>query len=132
MRGYQAMSGCGFCSNFSTTGGACWTGTASVFALEPCDLIQVSYADLPHLFRRLVRALLHALSKVFEAAIKTRRSLYNLRILRDTTLGVQVIAVKEIIPDNVIVIPRADFVIKDSDILLVMGDEKNLKKVNSL
>jgi tetraacyldisaccharide 4'-kinase len=41
----------------------------------------------------LVRTFLHALSKGFEAAIKTRRSLYNLRLLRDTTLGVQVIAV---------------------------------------
>jgi trk system potassium uptake protein len=43
--------------------------------------------------------------------------------------GVQVIAVKEIIPDNVIVIPRADFVIKDSDILVVIGDEKQLARI---
>ena len=43
--------------------------------------------------------------------------------------GVQVIAVKEIIPDNVIVIPRADFVIKDSDILVIIGDEKQLAKI---
>ena len=41
----------------------------------------------------LVRALLHACSKGFQAAIKTRRFLYNVRILRDSTLGVQVIAV---------------------------------------
>src|SRR3954465_11160696 len=41
----------------------------------------------------LVRGLLHAFSKVFEAIIKTRRFLYNVRILRDSTLGVQVIAV---------------------------------------
>ena len=34
-----------------------------------------------------------ACSKVFQAAIKTRRFLYNVRILRDSTLGVQVIAV---------------------------------------
>lgn len=43
--------------------------------------------------------------------------------------GVQVIAIKEIIPDNVIVIPRADFVIKDSDILVVIGEEKELAKL---
>ena len=43
--------------------------------------------------------------------------------------GVQVIAVKEIIPDNVVVIPRADFVIKDSDILVVIGEEKQLGKI---
>src|SRR5437867_3979481 len=41
----------------------------------------------------LVRGLLFCLSKVFEAAIKLRRSLYNLRIFRDSTLGVQVIAI---------------------------------------
>src|SRR5882672_9814613 len=41
----------------------------------------------------LLRGLLHAFSKVFEAIIKTRRFLYNVRILRDSTLGVQVIAV---------------------------------------
>src|SRR5512140_727440 len=41
----------------------------------------------------LMRALLTAGSKVFQAAIKIRRFLYNVRILRDSTLGVQVIAV---------------------------------------
>ncbi len=40
-----------------------------------------------------VRALLYACSKLFQTAIKTRRFLYNVRILRDSTLGVQVIAV---------------------------------------
>jgi tetraacyldisaccharide 4'-kinase len=41
----------------------------------------------------VVRALLYALSRVFQVAIKTRRFLYNVRILRDSTLGVQVIAI---------------------------------------
>ncbi len=42
----------------------------------------------------LVRALLYVLSKVFLLlAVKLRRFLYNVRILRDTTLGVQVIAI---------------------------------------
>jgi tetraacyldisaccharide 4'-kinase len=41
----------------------------------------------------LVRALLYASSKLFQVAIKTRRFLYNVRILRDSTLGVQVIAI---------------------------------------
>ncbi len=41
----------------------------------------------------LVRGSLHALSKGFEVVIKIRRFLYNVRILRDSTLGVQVIAV---------------------------------------
>jgi len=41
----------------------------------------------------LVRALLYGFSKGFQVAIKIRRFLYNVRILRDSTLGVQVIAV---------------------------------------
>lgn len=41
----------------------------------------------------LVRGLLYALSKLFQVAIKFRRFLYNVRILRDSTLGVQVIAI---------------------------------------
>ena len=40
-----------------------------------------------------MRAVLFALSKIFQVAVKTRRFLYNVRILRDTTLGVQVIAI---------------------------------------
>lgn len=41
----------------------------------------------------LLRALLQGLSAGFRVAIKVRRFLYNARILRDSTLGVQVIAV---------------------------------------
>src|SRR5215471_7124928 len=41
----------------------------------------------------LVRAFLHALSRIFQVLIKARRFLYNVRILRDSTLGVQVIAI---------------------------------------
>jgi tetraacyldisaccharide 4'-kinase len=41
----------------------------------------------------LVRALLHGCSKLYQVAIDLRRFLYNVRIVRDSTLGVQVIAV---------------------------------------
>ena len=41
----------------------------------------------------LVRGSLFGMSKVFGLAVKIRRALYELRILRDATLGVQVIAV---------------------------------------
>lgn len=41
----------------------------------------------------LMRATLFGLSKIFQVLVKTRRFLYNVRILRDTTLGVQVIAI---------------------------------------
>src|SRR5439155_14177818 len=41
----------------------------------------------------LVRVLLYSCSKIFQVAIKMRRFLYNVLILRDSTLGVQVIAI---------------------------------------
>src|SRR5215475_8227427 len=41
----------------------------------------------------LLRTVMHGCSKVFQVAVKTRLFLYNVRILRDSTLGVQVIAV---------------------------------------
>jgi trk system potassium uptake protein TrkA len=46
--------------------------------------------------------------------------------------GIHVIAVKGLIPDKTTVVPRADFVIKDSDILIIMGEEKALNKVSRL
>src|SRR5215475_10015708 len=42
---------------------------------------------------KLICGVLHALSRAYGAIIKARRFLYNVRILRDSTLGVQVIAV---------------------------------------
>ncbi|MFQ6037196.1 MAG: cation:proton antiporter regulatory subunit, partial [Candidatus Aminicenantales bacterium] len=46
--------------------------------------------------------------------------------------GVQVIAIKELIPEKITFIPTADFVIKDSDILILLGDQKKLEKLNAL
>ena len=47
--------------------------------------------------------------------------------------NVQVLAIKELVPENLIVVPPADYTIKDSDSLLVVGklaDIENLKKVS--
>lgn len=41
----------------------------------------------------LVRAIAYGLSKIFQLLVKTRLFLYSVRILRDSTLGVQVIAI---------------------------------------
>ena len=46
--------------------------------------------------------------------------------------GLQVIAIKEVISDRTTFIPKADFVIKDSDILVIIGEEKRLSKLNPL
>lgn len=42
---------------------------------------------------------------------------------------VQVIAVRQLVPEKVIFIPGADFVIKDSDVLVVMGEENNIAEL---
>jgi tetraacyldisaccharide 4'-kinase len=64
-----------------------WTEALETFVLE------VIFEQRRGKRAALVRGGLFGLSKVFEAAVKGRRFLYNARILRDSTLGVQVIAV---------------------------------------
>src|SRR6266496_4005805 len=64
-----------------------WTEAIETFVLE------VIFEQRPGQVAAIVRAALFAMSKVFQVAVKSRRFLYNVRILRDTTLGVQVIAI---------------------------------------
>jgi len=42
---------------------------------------------------------------------------------------VQVIAIKQLVPEKLIFIPGADFLIKDSDVLVVMGEEDNIAEL---
>src|SRR5438445_799703 len=64
-----------------------WIEAAETFVLE------VIFEQRRGTWAATVRAALFALSKIFQVAVKARRFLYNVRILRDTTLGVQVIAI---------------------------------------
>ena len=64
-----------------------WTENLETFLLE------VILEGRPGARASIVRTLLFGCSKVFQVAIKFRRFLYNVRILRDSTLGVQVIAI---------------------------------------
>lgn len=64
-----------------------WTEAVETFVLE------VIFEQRPGKRAAIVRGILFGLSKGFMAAVKTRRFLYNVRILRDSTLGVQVIAI---------------------------------------
>jgi tetraacyldisaccharide 4'-kinase len=64
-----------------------WTERLETFLLE------VIVEERRGVREAVVRGLLHTCSQGFHAAIKARRWLYNRRILRDSTLGVQVIAV---------------------------------------
>lgn len=64
-----------------------WTESAETFILE------VIFEQRRGKRAAIVRFILLVLSNVFAVAVKLRRYLYNVRIIRDSTLGVQVIAV---------------------------------------
>ncbi|HXZ37158.1 MAG TPA: TrkA family potassium uptake protein [Thermodesulfobacteriota bacterium] len=42
---------------------------------------------------------------------------------------VEVIAIRDVLSDKIQLVPRADFVIKDSDILIVIGKEADIQKI---
>ncbi|MEK7484090.1 MAG: TrkA family potassium uptake protein [Planctomycetota bacterium] len=46
--------------------------------------------------------------------------------------NVQVIMIKEIVPANVVLIPEANYIVKDSDVLVLLGKDKNLEKIEKL
>lgn len=46
--------------------------------------------------------------------------------------GVYIIAIKEVVPENFVLVPPADFVIKDSDILIMLGMDKDIKRIRDL
>jgi trk system potassium uptake protein TrkA len=58
------------------------------------------------------------------------------RSLRELNLRkkyeINVIAIKELVPERFVMVPDADFVIKDSDILIILGKEKHLKEIKAL
>jgi tetraacyldisaccharide 4'-kinase len=64
-----------------------WTETFETFVLE------VIFEERRGARAAFARVCLYSLSKLFQVAIKARRFLYNVRLLRDSTLGVQVIAI---------------------------------------
>jgi trk system potassium uptake protein len=43
--------------------------------------------------------------------------------------GIQVIAIKELVPENVVMIPTGRFVVKDSDILVLLGPDQALAEL---
>ena len=46
--------------------------------------------------------------------------------------GVYIIAIKEVLQENFVLVPPADFVIKDSDILIMLGMDKDIKCIRDL
>lgn len=46
--------------------------------------------------------------------------------------NVHIIAIKELVPENFILVPPANFVIKDSDILIMLGKSKDIRRIKAL
>src|SRR5690242_2971543 len=64
-----------------------WAEAAETFFLE------VVFEERHDFRAKFARGLLFGLSKLFQVSVKIHRALINARILRDETLGVQVIAI---------------------------------------
>jgi trk system potassium uptake protein TrkA len=45
---------------------------------------------------------------------------------------VHVIAINELVPENFVLVPPANFVIKDSDILIMLGKSENIRRIKAL
>ena len=45
---------------------------------------------------------------------------------------VHIIAINELVPENFILVPPASFVIKDSDVLIMLGKSEDIKKIKAL
>jgi trk system potassium uptake protein TrkA len=58
------------------------------------------------------------------------------KTLRDLDLkaryNVFVIAIKELVPENFVLVPPASFLIKDSDVLILLGKEEDISKIKEL
>jgi len=46
--------------------------------------------------------------------------------------NVHIIAIKELVPENFLLVPPANFVIKDSDILIMLGKSEDIKRIKAL
>ncbi|NOY68625.1 MAG: TrkA family potassium uptake protein [Deltaproteobacteria bacterium] len=46
--------------------------------------------------------------------------------------NVHIIAIKELVPENFVLVPPATFVIKDSDVLIILGKSEDIKKIKAL
>ena len=46
--------------------------------------------------------------------------------------NVHIIAIKELVPENFVLVPPANFVIKNSDILIMLGKSEDIRKIKAL
>ena len=58
------------------------------------------------------------------------KSLIDLDLIN--RFGIQVVAVKELVPERINMIPTAKFVVKDSDVLIMLGPNEALEKLRNM
>jgi len=46
--------------------------------------------------------------------------------------GVQVIVVKELVPPRIVAVPTPDYLIKDSDVLVILGRDEDIKRIQKI
>lgn len=69
----------------------------------------------------------HSIVQLAPPSSFTGKSLIELDLIN--RLGVQVIAIKELVPENVVLIPTGHFVVKESDVLILLGPDDALVKL---
>lgn len=69
----------------------------------------------------------YTISEIVPPAIFSGKTIGELHLR--SKYHIEVIAVKELLPDRIKIIPQADFVIKDSDVLVVIGKEEDIQKI---
>jgi len=58
------------------------------------------------------------------------KSLQELNLINK--LGILIIAIKEIVPEQLNFIPKGNFILKDSDIMILLGDNKAFEKLRKI
>jgi len=72
----------------------------------------------------------YSIQELAVPAVFTGKSLAALDLRRK--YGLFVIAVKELIPERVVLNPEADFIFKDSDIMVILGSDADLDKLKAV
>lgn len=69
----------------------------------------------------------YTISELVPPASFTGKSIGELHLR--SKYHVEVIAIRELLPDRIRMVPRADFVIKDSDVMVIIGKEEDIQKI---
>jgi len=84
----------------------------------------------PNIIEHLPLSAGYSILEIAASAKLVGKTLKELRLRN--RFGVQVIAIKELVPDRMHMPPDPDFMIKDSDLLIVVGQDESLESLKKL